>query len=257
MELTTRIETIAQKLRRTYSPKIALNYTTPWELFIAVVLSAQCTDKIVNKVTPILFEHLKKRQIEYEPHIKKYTIKNKNKHEIVQILNTAYIPLAELEKLVKSTGFYKNKANNIQKAAQILLEKFGGVLPRTIADFTQLPGAARKSANVILYELYGVIEGIVVDTHVKRIAQRLRLVDPDKLTGKQKVEFVKNGKKTLDYKKDVSAEKVEKTLMKTLPKKLWGDFPHLLVKLGRDVCKAPTPNCTQCIIRLECPVARI
>ncbi len=251
------IDTIVKKLSTTYTPKIALIYTTPWELFIAVVLSAQCTDKMVNKVTPALFRYLKKKHANNKKQANSFSLKNKSSQEITQILNTAFMPLHELEAFVKSTGFYKSKAANIQKAAHVLLTKFGGVLPQTINEFTQLPGAARKTANVILNELYGITEGIVVDTHVKRIAQRLRLVDPTSLTGKEKVVFIKQGKKILDYKRDVSAEKVEEQLMKILPKKYWGIFSHLLVKLGRDVCKAPTPNCAACIIRLECPVARI
>lgn len=188
----------AQKILRTLKklfpdPKIALVYRTNWELLVAVVLSAQCTDKKVNEVTSKLF--------------KKYT-------KLDDYVNA---DLHEFEKDIKPTGFYKNKAKNILKAARMVKEKHGGKIPDTMEELVALPGVARKSANVILGNAFGVVEGIAVDTHVKRLARRFGLTseeDPDK---------------------------IEKDLMKLFPRSEWFTLTYRLIEYGRHYC--PARNC--------------
>ncbi len=187
--------------------KIVLNYSNDWELLVAVVLSAQCTDKKVNEVTQKLFQKY--------PSLEDYTKAN----------------LQEFEKDIKSTGFYHHKAKNILAAAKMVQEKFGGKLPKTMVEITTLPGIARKSANVILGNAFGVVEGIAVDTHVCRISQRLGLT------------------------KNSDPVKIEKDLMQILPKEKWFKFTYLIIDFGRSICDAKKPWCSICPLNKLCPSA--
>lgn len=174
-------------------PKIALRYTNNWELLVAVVLSAQCTDKKVNKVTETLFKKYRT--------LNDYTRAKPN----------------EFAKDIKSTGFYRNKAKNILATARMVKEEYGGRIPKTMNEIIKLPGVARKSANVILGNAYGVVEGIAVDTHVKRLSRRFGLTD------------------------ESDPDKIEKDLMEILPKKEWFNFTYRLIDYGRKYC--PARNC--------------
>jgi len=187
--------------------KIALKYSNPLELLVATMLSAQCTDEKVNEVTERLFE--------------KYCSAE----------DYAKADLKMLEMNIKPTGFYHNKAKNLKKTGQVLVERFGGEVPGTMEELTTLPGVARKTANIVLSNAYGVIEGIAVDTHVRRLAQRLGLT----------------GKKAQD--------KIEKDLMEIVPKKKWARFTDLLIFHGRRVCSAKKPKCSQCVLSEICPSA--
>ena len=204
-----RIHKILKILKETYKDAhIALRYKDPFQLLVAVILSAQCTDKQVNKITPLLFEHFPTPEA------------------------MAKAPVEKIEELIRSTGFYRNKAKNIKEAARIITEKFGGKVPDTMEDLLTLPGVARKTANIVLFNAYGKIEGIAVDTHVKRLAQRLGLT-------RQK-----------------DPVKIEKDLMKLIPKKDWGTITYLLIEHGRNICKARKPLCDKCPIKDLCPSAR-
>lgn len=177
----------------------------PWTLLFAVILSAQCTDKRVNQVTPILFK-------EY-PDLESYVAK----------------PIEELEQTIKSTGFFRNKAKSIQGASRYMLLEHNGNVPNTMEEMVKLPGVGRKTANVILWNLFGKNEGMVVDTHIGRISYRVGFT-----TSKNPI-------------------KIERDLMKILPKKQWGQTGHRMVQFGRDYCKAPTPLCSQCPLQEKCP----
>lgn len=170
--------------------KIALKYSNPWELLVAVVLSAQCTDKKVNEVTEKLF--------------KKYRTLN----------DYVKAKPGEFEQDIRPTGFYRNKAKNILAAARIVKEKFHGEVPRTMEEITAIPGVARKSANVILGNAYGVVEGIAVDTHVIRLSRALGLT------------------------KEKDPVKIERDLMAIIPKKDWFGFTYLIIEYGRRYCPA-------------------
>ncbi len=178
--------------------KIALSYSNNWELLVAVVLSAQCTDKKVNEVTPALFRKYRK----LEDYIKANP--------------------TEFERDIHSTGFYKNKTKSILGAAKVLKENFGGVMPRTMAEMLTIPGIGRKSANVILGNAYGVVEGIAVDTHVIRLAQLLGLT------------------------KHKDAVKIEQDLMRLLPKKEWFSFTYRVIDYGRKYCVARKHRHEEC-----------
>jgi len=187
--------------------RIALNYSNPLELLVATILSAQCTDEMVNKVTSSLFP--------------KYPTTD----------DYANANLERFEQEIRATGFYRNKAKNIIDAAKVIIANFGGSVPQTMAELMTLPGVARKTANIVLYNAYGVIEGIAVDTHVKRVSRRLGLTqntDPDK---------------------------IEKDLMNKVPKAKWGKFPYLLIEHGRAVCTARKPKYEICILNDICPSA--
>ncbi|MDD5454317.1 MAG: endonuclease III [Candidatus Ratteibacteria bacterium] len=204
-----RIEKIIKILRDSYqNPKTALKYESPFQLLVATILSAQCTDERVNKVTPSLF-------VKY-PSIKDF----------------ADAKQEELEKDIYSTGFYKNKAKSIIGAAKAILENFEGKLPDNMEDLITLPGVARKTANVILSSVFGKAEGITVDTHVKRLSERLGLS------------------------KEINAEKIEKDLMDVIPKKDWLEISYLLIAHGRLICNARKPLCLQCPIKHLCPSAK-
>jgi endonuclease-3 len=201
---------IIRKLKKEYPVlKSALNFSSPFELLAATILSAQTTDVHVNKVTETLF--------------KKY--KNVN--------DFANTDSATLEKDVSSVNFYRNKARNIQNAARIIIEKFNGEVPRTMEDLISLPGVARKTANIVLYNVFGIIEGIAVDTHVIRLAGRLGLT------------------------KNEDPVKIEKDLMEIVPKKEWGNITHLLIFHGRKICQAKKPIHKDCVLFDICPSRNI
>jgi len=233
-----RRQTILSVLSQTYPrAKIVLRYRTPWELLIAVILSAQCTDVMVNIVTKKLFQ--------------KYPTL------------TAYCKAdpKEFEKDIRSTGFYHNKAKNILAAAALLRDKFNARVPKTMEEILTLPGVARKTANVVLGNAYGVVEGIAVDTHVLRLSQRLRLVPLDKIGGKKKV-FVDVShvscrlSPVIDFYKDASPKKIEQELMRSVPKSRWFSLTYQLIDHGRALCKAKKPTCCDCPLQSFCPTAR-
>lgn len=192
-------------LKQHYKNKPFLKAKTPFQNLVAVVLSAQCTDARVNIVTKNLFKKYKS--------IKDY----------------AEVPIAELEQDIKSTGFYRNKAKSIQESAKKILTDFGGKVPKTMEEITKLRGVARKSANIILWQSYGVTAGIAVDTHVKRVSYRLGLT-----TNKDPV-------------------KIEKDLMQIFPKREWSTISYRIVSHGRALCKAPIPLCSKCFLANTCP----
>ncbi|MBI5045080.1 MAG: endonuclease III [Candidatus Levybacteria bacterium] len=193
-----KINEIYKRLKKIYpKPQTALHFTTPFELLVATILSAQCTDKLVNTVTPELFKHF--------PDPK----------------SMAIAPVKKIDNLIKKITFHGNKAKNIKAAAQQIMEKHHGKVPDTMEDLDALPGVARKTANVVLGDAFHKSEGIVVDTHVIRAVGRLGLSDSDK------------------------PEKIEEDLMKIVPKKLWIEFPHLLILYGREYAPArPKPGVT-------------
>lgn len=243
-----RKQEILHILKRTYpNPKIALNYSNSWELLVAVVLSAQCTDKMVNQITEKLFA------------------KYKTLDDYVKV------DIQEFEQDIKSTGFFRNKAKNILPTAKIIKEKFKGRIPNKMEDLLTLPGIARKTANIILGNAYNIVQGIAVDTHVHRINQRLRLVDLTNIGGKKKILFQKDTEKRvrplsrlrsdpktelLDYIKDADPNKIEQTLMKVIPKEDWFKFTYMVIDHGRSICKAKNPNCITCPLKKLCPASR-
>jgi endonuclease-3 len=187
--------------------KVALHYSNPLELLVATMLSAQTTDERVNRVTQTLFKKYKKPE------------------------DYAEAELNELEQHIRSTGFYHNKAKNLKNSARMLVEKFNSMVPKTMEDMIELPGVARKTANIVLSNAYNVVVGIAVDTHVRRLAKRLGLSksnDPDK---------------------------IETDLMNLVPKEKWMRITDLLIFHGRRVCIAKKPNCIQCVLNKICPSA--
>jgi endonuclease-3 len=200
-----RIAAILKALDEAYPNAVcALNHKTPWELLVATILSAQCTDVRVNMVTPELFKRFPTPAA------------------------MAKAPIPELEDLIRTTGFFRNKAKSIKGAAQAIIEKFNGEIPRTLAELITVPGAARKTANVVLGVSYGIAEGVVVDTHVFRIAHRLNLAKGD------------------------TPPKVEEELMKVIPQEKWIDFSHQVIHHGREVCIARKPKCNVCNLEQLC-----
>lgn len=229
-----RVQTILTLLKKAYpNAKIVLKYKNPWELLVAVILSAQCTDVMVNKVTEKLF-------VKY-PTLEDYITADP----------------AVFEQDIKSTGFYHNKANNILAAAKLIKEKFGGRVPGTMGELLTVPGVARKTANVVLGNAYGVVEGIAVDTHVLRLSQRLRVVDLGTIGGKKAMTFVRFGKQMVDYKKDADPVKIERQLMEAVPKEGWFRLTYLLIDHGRAVCRAQNPDCSHCVLNSFCPASRV
>jgi endonuclease-3 len=201
-----RAATLLKILLKEYpSNQTALHYGNPFQLLIAVILSAQCTDVRVNIVTPQLFARFSTPT------------------------DFASADISELEELIHSTGFYHNKAKNIVGCAKALLEKHNGTVPETMEELFQLPGVGRKTANVVLGEAFGKIEGIVVDTHVIRLSNRLELT------------------------KEIDPIKIEKDLIPLIPKKQWYHFSHTLIFHGRKICSARKPKCAECSINGYCP----
>lgn len=197
---------IIKLLRREY-PQAAcsLNYSSPLELLIATILSAQCTDERVNALTPMLF----RKYPACEDYLK--------------------VSQGELEQDIRPTGFYRNKARAIQGACRLIKEEHGGRVPESMEELLGLPGVARKTANVVLGNAYGIASGVVVDTHVSRLSQRLALSA------------------------EREAEKIERDLMELVPRTNWILFPHLLITHGRRICKARTPLCAECVLEKLCP----
>lgn len=225
---------LLQLLKTSYPhAKIALHYSTPWELLVAVILSAQCTDVMVNSVTEKLFTKYKT--------LDDYVNAN----------------LTEFEQDIKSTGFYHNKAKNVLGTAKIIKDKLNGKIPETMEEMLTLPGVARKTANIVLGNIYHIASGIPVDTHVHRISQRLRFVDLEKIGGKKAMTFTKDGKEVVDYKKDADPGKIEQQLMNIVPKDDWLHFSYWVIDHGRAICKAQNPNCASCMLKEYCPVSRV
>jgi len=197
---------ILKRLNKAYpKPKTALNFSDPFQLLVATILSAQTTDVLVNKVTENLFRKYR-------------TVKD-------------YAD-ASLETLQKDTGsinFYKTKAKNIQAGAKIIVAQFNSQVPKTMNELTILPGVARKTANIVLSNAFGIHEGIAVDTHVKRLSYRLGLT------------------------KNTDPVKIEKDLMAITPKKEWGNISHLLIFHGRKICQARKPDHQECVLSNICP----
>ena len=203
-----RVRSIVEGLEELY-PEVdcELDRETPFQLVCATILSAQCTDDRVNMVTPELFRRYPTPQA------------------------MARAPLPALEGIIRSTGFFRQKAKSLKGTATALLGRFGGEIPRTIAELTTLPGVARKTANVVLGTAYGIAEGIVVDTHIQRLSMRLGLTRATDPKG------------------------IEQDLMKVFPREVWIRIGHQLIWHGRRVCFARKPNCANCTLAPFCPSA--
>ncbi len=200
-----KVKEIIKILEKEYpEAKTALVFKNPFQLLIATILSAQTTDKLVNKITPSLFSKFKTPN------------------------DFASASIEEIEKMIKSVNFYKNKAKNIKKLCEILVKQYNGKVPDSLNELVKLPGVARKTANVVLSQGFGKDEGIVVDTHVKRVSQRLGLTE------------------------NSEPVKIENDLMKIIDKKNWTDFPFRLILHGRNICKAKNPECYRCPIKHLC-----
>ena len=184
--------------------KIALKYDNPLNLLIPVILSAQCTDVRVNIVTKELFKKYKKAE------------------------DYAYGDIEDLKQMIRSTGFFNAKAKNIQNACRIIVEEYDGIVPQTMEELTALPGVGRKTANIVLSNAFGIIEGIAVDTHMMRVNYRLGLT------------------------KNKDPSKIEHDLMEQIPKKEWNHYTYLIIEQGRALCKAPIPLCSKCFMD-DCP----
>src|SRR2546425_2913604 len=205
-QLEERTEQIIKLLKRAHpDAKCALNHSNAFELLVATILSAQCTDERVNIVTADLFRKYRKP----EDYLK--------------------VPATELQQDIRTTGFFRNKTKSIQGACKMLVDEFGGKVPQTMEELLKLPGVARKTANVVLGVAFGIGDGIVVDTHVSRLSQRLKLT-------KQK-----------------DPGKIEQDLMTIVPRQDWIIFAHLLIFHGRRVCKARRPLCAECGVEKLCP----
>ena len=196
---------IIEKLKEMYpDAKCSLDFTTPFELLVAVILSAQCTDERVNKTTPTIFEKFNTPE------------------------DFAKMDLSLLENLIHSCGFYKNKAKNIKMTSQILLDKFNGQVPNTMEDLISLPGVGRKTANVVMLEAFNNPQGVAVDTHCRRISNRI------------------------GFSKETDPEKIEKDILKQFSKKYYYDLNHILIWHGRNLCTSRNPKCDICPISSYC-----
>lgn len=201
----TRVAAILDALRTLYPDAVcALNHKNAWELTVATILSAQCTDVRVNLVTPALFKAFPSPSA------------------------MAAASLPEIEMLVKTTGFFRNKARNIKGAASVVVNEFGGKVPRTMEEILRLPGVARKTGNVVLGSWYGIAAGVVVDTHVLRLSRRLQLT------------------------RHTVPNKVEGDLIEIVPHDRWISFSHELIHHGRRLCKARNPRCAECALEPVC-----
>jgi len=200
-----RVAAILVELRKAYPDVVcALSHKNAWELTVATILSAQCTDVRVNLVTPALFKAF----------------------PTPKAMAAASLP--ELEELIRTTGFFRNKAKSIKGAGRVVTEEFGGKVPQTMEEILRLPGVARKTGNVVLGSWYGIAVGVVVDTHVMRLSRRLELT------------------------KETSPEKVERDLVKIIPQDRWIAFSHELIHHGRQVCVARKPKCVDCTLERLC-----
>ena len=205
-ELKQRVRKIIRLLKRAYpDAKCSLNHSNAFELLIATILSAQCTDARVNIVTQDLFRKYRKP----EDYLK--------------------VSPKELQQDIRTTGFFRNKTTSIQGAAKVLHEQYGDEVPHTMDELLELPGVARKTANVVLGNAFGLSAGVVVDTHVTRLSHRL------------------------GFSEQKTAEKIEHDLIAIVPKKEWVIFPHLMISHGRAICKARNPLCAECVIEKLCP----
>jgi len=209
MDAAKKVRFIIGALEKEYPrATTALRFETPMQMLVSTILSAQCTDERVNKVTAVLF--------------KKY----KTPHDFAKADRGAF------EQEIRSTGFYRNKARNIINAAAMIIERFGGEVPDTMERLLELPGVARKTANVVLHNAFGKVEGIVVDTHVRRLSVRLGLSgNEDPAT-------------------------IEEDLMRIVPRKSWGAISYLLIDHGRSVCQARAPDHAGCVLKGVCPLTR-
>jgi len=193
-------------LKKQYSrPKLELEYSNPLQILVATILSAQCTDRRVNLVTKGLFR-------KYGP-----------------VEDYANADLKEFEKDIRSTGFYRSKAKNIKASAKKIISDYGGEVPKTMEELLTFPGVARKTANIVLTGGYGIVEGIAVDTHVRRVSYRL------------------------GFTKNTDPDKIEQDLMQLIPRKEWGAVNMTLVLHGRRVCQARKPRCNECVVKDVCP----
>ena len=205
-ELKARTCAVIRRLKRAYpGAKCSLNHSNPFELLVATILSAQCTDERVNIVTADLFRKYRKP----EDYLK--------------------VQPRELEKDIQSTGFFRNKTKSIQGTARMLTEQYHGEVPHTMDELLELPGVARKTANVVLGNAFDIHAGVVVDTHVTRLSHRL------------------------GFTQQKTAEKIELDLIEIVPKKDWVIFPHLMIYHGRKICKARNPLCEECVVEKQCP----
>lgn len=201
-----RRERILGKLRELYpQAECALRFTTPFELLIATILSAQSTDQMVNQITPVLF--------------KKYPTPTA----------LAQAELSELERLIRPSGFFRNKAKNLQACASVIANEHHGKVPRTMEELIKLPGVGRKTANVVLGNAFNINAGVVVDTHIQRLSQRLRLTN------------------------EHNPGKIERDLMTIVPQAEWTIFAHRMIEHGRRICQARTPKCGECRLAPDCP----
>lgn len=200
-----RVSIVLEKLEEKFGkPKCALNYNTPFELLVAVILSAQCTDVRVNMVTKEMFKKVNTPE------------------------QFAALSLPDIEDMIRSTGFFRNKAKNIKQCSEQILNEFNGQIPQEMNELTKLAGVGRKTANVVRGEIWGLADGITVDTHVRRISNLLGLT------------------------KETDPLKIEKDLMKIVPHKSWIDFSHYIILQGRDKCIARRPKCDECEINIAC-----
>ena len=210
MDKKEQIKIIIKRLKKEYpSMKTALDFKTPIQMLVATILSAQCTDVRVNMVTPALFK----------------------KYKSAEAFARADINVFENE--IHSTGFYRHKARNIINSARMIVRKFNGRVPDTMDELLELPGVARKTANVVLHNAYGKVEGIVVDTHVIRLSQRLGVT------------------------KNIDPAKIEKDLMEIVPRAEWGTISYILIDHGRKICRAIKPNHAACVLNDICPSRNI
>jgi endonuclease-3 len=208
LEPKARAQKVMELLEKEHADaEIALHYKNPLELLIATILSAQATDEQINAITPKLFQKYKTAK------------------------DYANADLTELEQDIKSSGFYHNKAKNLKNSAKLLVEKYNSQVPKTMEELVELPGVARKTANIVLFNAYGVIAGVAVDTHVRRLAQRLGLTE------------------------NTNQDKIEKDLMNIVPKDKWMHITDLLIFHGRRVCNAKKPRCDACVLNKICPSA--
>jgi endonuclease-3 len=204
-----RIDEIIKKLKKAYpQSQTALHFKTPLQILVATILSAQCTDEQVNKVTPALFRKYKTAE---------------------EFANADQVALQDE---IRSTGFFRNKAKSIIQASKKIVHDFGGKVPDRMEELITLPGVARKTANIVLSSGFKKAEGIAVDTHVKRVSQRLGLSE------------------------EKNPDKIEQDLLNLVPRKEWIDFNYMLVNHGRNTCQARKPACPACVLRSLCPSAK-